>query len=253
MSKLFLVQMFTNLFLLLHLSTAYAESIATPALKPTGVSLDWYQHELDLDVTGFDTALPGMTPEIAALVKNQLAATSDLELINVRLDYQIRPYLNVYGAIGKVSDETNVNFSALAQGVSDLTINNRGTAYTAGAHLSKTYGQWKPAIHYTHSRLRLDDNSEDITINALIPSIGRQTDYGVFSASFIYQAVEATYAGTIAAPVLGEVPVTVTTENHDKVQIAAGWHKQLAKDFFIKADVGLNGQKQFQLQLNKRF
>lgn len=253
MRKLFLVKTFTSLFLLCNLSNAAAETTTFPEMKPTGVSVEWYQHELDLKVTDFQTALPGITPEVVNSVKNQLAATSNLELINVRLDHQIHPYINVYGAVGKVNDKTDVNFSVLGPGLSDMTIDSSGTAYTIGTHLSRTYGRWKPAIHYFHSRLRLDENSEDVKINALIPSIGLQTDYGVFSGSLIYQAIEATHSGTIAAPVLGDVPVTVITENNDKIQIAAGWHKQLASDWFIKADVGLNGQKQLQLQLNKRF
>ncbi|QLQ31450.1 MAG: hypothetical protein HZT40_07355 [Candidatus Thiothrix singaporensis] len=80
-----------------------------------------------------------------------------------------------------------------------------------------------------------------------------QTGYGVFNASLVYQAVKATYSGTVSAPFIGEVPVTVDTENKDDLQVMAGWYGQLGKDLYLNTNVGLNGQRQFQLQLNKRF
>lgn len=253
MREPFLVQGLASLFLLPYFSTACAETDPRLDLKPTGVSVEWYQHKLDLNVTDVKTNLPGITSAMVDSVKGQLNTTDDVKLANVRLDYQLRPYLNVYGSIGKITDDTQVDFSKLGLGVSDLTVDSKGNAYTVGAILVGKYDRLLPSLQLMHSRIDLEGDGDDVQVNALIPAVGVQTGYGVFNASLVYQAVKATYSGTVSAPFIGEVPVTVDTENKDDLQVMAGWYGQLGKDLYLNTNVGLNGQRQFQLQLNKRF
>ncbi|WMP19431.1 hypothetical protein [Thiothrix lacustris] len=251
MRKSCLAQGLTSL--LPFVSVAFAEPYPSLDLKPTGVSLEWYQHELDLKVTGLDVSLPGVSSGLVDSVKDQLDTQSDAEIINLRLDRQLSPNLNIFAAIGKVTDTTRVGFSSLAQGVSDLVVANKGVAYSAGATLTGEYGKLLPALHYTHSRIDFDDSAEEVVVNVLTPSVGIQTHAGVLSGSLVYQAVEATYSGTIDAPFVGNVPVSVNTKNKDTLQVLAGIDTRLANDLYLSAKAGLNGQKQFQLQLNRRF
>lgn len=253
MREPFLVQGLTSLCFLSCLSVASADTETFTDLKPTGVSVEWYQHELDLKVTDIKTSLPGITSAMVDSVKGSLDTTDNVKLVNIRLDYQLRPYLNVYGSIGKITDNTSVDFSKLGLGISDLVVDSKGTAYTAGAILVGKYGKLIPALQYIHSNIDLEGNASDITLDALIPSLGVQTNYGVFDASLVYQALEAEYSGTVSAPFVGEVPLTVNAENKDNLQVMAGWHTQLAKDLYLHTNVGLNGHQQFQLMLNKRF
>lgn len=240
--------------LALSLTSAHAaEVLAYPESSPVGVSLEWYQHEMDLEVLGIQTSLPGVSDEAINSLKGQLDTKNKLSLLNLRLDYQIRPYLNTYGSIGKVTDKTEMDFSSVIPGVSPMVVDDKGTVYTIGARLHGTHGQWLTAINLAHSRLYQDKNSEEVTINSIVPSIGMQTDYGVISGSLLYQDVDASYSGAIAVPFVGDIPVTIHTENEDKLQIMAGWQVPLAKNYFLDANIGLNGKKQFLLQLNKRF
>ena len=197
--------------------------------------------------------MPGVSEAVLDSMAAQLKTRNNLELVNLRLDYQTLPWLNVYGSVGKITDETEVDFSATLPGVSRMNVDNGGTAYTIGARTNHKFGHLLTSINMAHSRLDLDNNSETVTVTSLVPSIGLQTDYGNFSGSLVYQAVEASYSGSINAPIVGEIPVTVQTENKDEFQIMAGWQLPLANDFYINADLGLNGEKQFLLQLNKRF
>lgn len=253
MRESFLVQGLASLCLLSCFSAVSAETETFTDLKPTGISLEWYQHELDLKVTDIKTNLPGITSAMVDSVKGNLDTTDNVKLVNVRLDYQLRPYLNVYGAIGKITDNTRVDFSRLGLGVSDLVVDSKGTAYTAGAILVGKRGKWLPALQYIHSNIDLEGNASDITLDALIPSLGVQTKYGVFDASLVYQALKADYSGTVSAPFVGEVPLTVSAENKNDLQVMAGWHTQVAKDLYLHTNVGLNGHQQFQFMLNKRF
>ncbi len=231
-------------------------SIAADAyfdMKPTGVSLEWYQHQLDMDITQITTSLPGVPAAILDTVAAQTKARNDTDLINLRLDYQLRPYLNIFGAIGKVTDKATIGFSALAPGVPDMVTDNKGIAYSVGAVWSQQYDQLLASVNYVHSRLDLEDNSKAVVLNAAVPSLGLITDWGIVSASLVYQDIQAAYGGSVVVPTVGSVPVTVETENKDKLQVMAGYRARLAPDLFLQTDVGLNGQRQFRLQLTQRF
>ena len=252
MTKFYPIKGLISLLLIPFAPTVGAELYLSPDSKPNGIGLEWYQHELDMKVTGLDISLPGLPAGLADSVKGQLKAKSEAEIINLRLDRQIRPNLNVFGAIGKVTDTTTVNFDSLATGLSDLVVDNKGTAYSAGATLTGHYGELLPSLHYTHSRIHFDNN-EKVVVNMLIPSVGVPTRMGVLSGSLVYQAMEANYAGTVNAPFIGDVPVSVNTKNNDSFQVMAGLNTKLADNLYLNANAGLNGQKQFQIQVNQRF
>ncbi|MGB1256680.1 MAG: hypothetical protein ACPG51_12515 [Thiolinea sp.] len=229
------------------------EIMPYPEAKPIGVSLEWYQHELDMEVLEIQANIPGINNAMLDSMAGQLTSQNNLELINLRLDYQALPWLTVYGSVGKITDQAEVNFSAVLPGVSNMNVENNGTAYSLGARTNHQFGQWLTSVNVAHSRLDLDNNSETVSVTSLVPSIGLKTDYGNISGSLVYQAVKASYSGTATVPLIGEIPVTVEAENKDAFQIMAGWQLPLANDYYINADIGLNGEKQFLLQLNKRF
>lgn len=257
MSKIIQAKMAGFLLLLLNSNSIVADSngvdFKSTELKPFGISLEWNQYELDLDVLEIRTSLPGVTQEQLDAAKGQLNARSSSKTVNVRLDYQVNPNFNIYGALGQVTDTTNVNFSAVVPGTSNLISDHDGNVYTVGAILSGKHGKWLPSLNFTHSQVDLDNNNERAKINTFAPSLGRITNYGLFSASFLYQSIEADYSATTSVPVLGDVPVNVKTENQDKWRMMAGWAAPIAKDLFINVNVGLNDDKQFHVQLNKRF
>jgi len=230
---------------------------ASPKIKPTGLSLEWYQQSLDLDVTKVDASIPGVPASTLEAAKQQLSTHNTVKVLNLKLDYQLHPYLNVFAAIGQVSNVTQVDFSKLNYGLSNFVQDNSGQTYTVGATAVGQYGAWRPALHYAYSHLKLNGQDDDVVVHAVVPSIGRQTPYGEISASFLYQDIDATYSGTInaTAPVVGEVsvPVHITTKNSNELHVMAGWQRKIGNDLYLKTSIGLNQHKQFQLQLNQRF
>lgn len=237
----------------LSLTLISTSSTAADSLKSTGLTLEWYQQALDLDVLKLEIPNLGLPDSALNSVRKQLKTTDTLKILNVRLDYQLHPYMNLFGGVGKVTDVARVDFSGLGNNLSDLVIDNRGYALSLGATFSRKYGPWRPTLHFVHSRLRHEGSQEDIIIDGLVPTLGLETRYGEFSTSLVYQAVEATFAGTVTAPIIGDVPVKVLAENKNELLFMAGWNKQIAKDTYLKASIGLNNNQQFQLQLNQRF
>lgn len=242
---------------LLSFITVLASMSATanplPDFKPNGIGLEWYQHELDLDITHINTTLPGISAQQLEAAKGQLETLNTIKMVSLRLDRQIRPYLNISGSIGKVTDTTDIKFSRLSPLFSDMSVDNKGNIYSVGVTLKRHQGQLITSLEYIHSRIHLDNNSEEIVINTVIPTLGYQTDLGIFSASLAYQGFEAVYSGVVSAPIVGDVPVSVTAENSRNFQLLAKYDTQLRKDLSVSSYIGLNGQKQFYLRLNKRF
>jgi hypothetical protein len=246
------IYLFLLVFFVLSISFS-TEARSLPEFKPNGISLEWYQHELDLGITQVNTPLLSISAQQLETIKRRLKTLNEIEVVSVRLDRQLRPYLNIFGSIGKVTDVTTVDFSRLNSLFSDLVVDNNGTAYTMGATLKRHHGHWLTSIQYIHSRIHRDNNSEEIVVNTVVPTLGYQTHLGTFSTSLAYQGFKAVYSGIVTVPIVGDVPVEVTTENSDHLQLLAGYHTQIVKDLYINMNVGLNGQKQIHLQLNKRF
>jgi hypothetical protein len=222
-------------------------------LKPMRIRLEVYQHELDFNVTNINASVPGVSSALLNSLNKQLKTRNNVTLYNLRLDRQIRPFLNVYGSIGKVSDTTKVSFSGLNLGISDMIVRNKGTAYTLGAVFSRKRGKWINSLEIVHSRIHLDGNKQEVLVNTAVPTLGLITKYGVFNLGLAYQAIKAEYDDTVNAPIVGVVPVKVSTENNDTFQVLAGFDMRLTKNTYINTKVGLNGQKQLLLQLIKRF
>lgn len=224
-----------------------------PVLKKTGVSIDLYHQTLDLKVTDIKANIPGISPELLDTFKPQLNTNNSLDVYGLRLDYQLTPFMNIFGSLGKVEENTSVDFSTINAALSDLIIEQKGTVYSVGGAYTKHFDPLFASVSVIHSRIDLDDNPHYIKVSGLIPTVGMKTRLGILTGSLLYQEVDAVFSGEITAPFVGAVPVEVSATNDNDVQVLAGLRTRLARDFYLNASAGLNGQEHYQIQLNKRF
>lgn len=232
---------------------SYAEINAAPQEKNTHLGIEYYSHKLDLKVSELQTSLSGATDSLLTSVKKRVNTNNHVKITQLRLDHQLTPYLKLYGALGKVTDTTRVNFSQLGIKVSDMVISDKGTAYSLGAKLQKHTGKWVTSVDYIHSRIHMDNNREEVIINSAVPSIGRVNKQQLYTLSLAYQGIKAAYSGIVSAPLVGDIPVTVNTQNKDEFQVLAGFKTTLGKDSHIRVDLGLNGQQQVRVFMSKAF
>lgn len=237
---------------LFAMGTAQAAS-DLPRLKKIGISVDLYQQKLDLKVTDVKANIPGITPELLDTFKPQLNTSNSIEVYGLRLDYQLTPTFNVFGSLGKVEEKTAVGFSNANAMLSDLALEKKGMVYSVGATYTKRFDSLFASLSAIHSRIDLDDNPHDIKVSGLIPTLGVNTRIFELTGSLLYQEVNAVFSGEITAPIIGAVPVEVSAENDNDVQVLAGLRTRLAQDFYLNLSAGLNGQEHYQVQLNKRF
>ncbi len=224
-----------------------------PTLKPTGISIDFYRQTLDLNVDNIEANIPGVTSEMLDIFKPQLKTTNDIDVYGLRLDYQLTPSFNIFGSLGKVKEQTTVEFSDINPALSDLSLDKQGYVYSVGAIYSKNFDPMVASVTVMHAVIDIDDNPHDITVSGLIPSVGINTPIGQLTGSLLYQEVDAVFAGEITAPFVGAVPVEVSASNDNDIQLLLGLRTQLARNLYLNASAGINGQAHYQAQLNKRF
>lgn len=221
--------------------------------KPRGVSLELLTQERELDIQELNIAVPGLDSAAASFIKNQTGATDKTQAANLRVDYQVRPYLNVFGSAGSLNDNVKVDFSSLGLGLPNLDVETHGVLYGAGFTLMGRDENLLGALTYVHHVADLDDSGRKMSADTLMPTLGIQTKAGVLSASLDWQNVDDNYAGTVSLPGIGAVPVEVSTKNHDAFAYSVGLHTRLAKDLYLSADAGLGNRQHAMLMLNQRF
>lgn len=254
MNKYLLAKSISIAFIIISaIQTSQASDGNPHVLKKTGISVDLYRQTLDLKVTDIKANVPGVTPELLNTFKPQLNTSNSIDVYGLRLDYQLTPSFNIFGSLGKVEENTTVNFSNINAALSDLVIEQKGTVYSVGGVYTKNFDPLFASVRVVHSRINLDDNPHDIKVSGLIPTVGIKTRIGILTGSLLYQEVDAVFAGEITAPFVGAVPVEVSATNDNDIQVMAGLRTRLARDFYLNASAGLNGQEHYQIQLNKRF
>lgn len=224
-----------------------------PKLKPTGISLDIYSQEIDLKVTDIEASIPGMSTEAVAALKSQVSTKNTIDVYGLGLDYQVTPSLNIFGSLGKARQKTDVSFSDANPILSDLSLDDKGIVYTVGGTYHKRFNSIFASVSLLHNRIDLDDNPHDIKVTSIAPAIGVKTPIGILSGSVLYQEIDAKFSGEITIPGLGSIPAEVSAVNKDGAQLLAGLHTQLARDLYLSANVNLNKNERFQVQVNKRF
>lgn len=243
----------SSIIFLSALQTSQAADDNPHVLKKTGISLDLYRQELDLKVSDIKASIPGVSSEQLNSFKSQLNTKNNIDVYGLRLDYQLTPSFNIFGALGKVEESTTVDFSKINPALSNLAIDQKGTVYSVGGVYVKDFDPVLVSVSAVHSRINLDDNPHDIKVSGIIPSLGIKTRIGIVTGSLLYQEIDAVFAGEITAPFVGAVPVEVSATNDNDIQVLAGLRTRLARDFYLNASAGLNGQEHYQIQLNKRF
>lgn len=243
----------STILLLPLIQPVFAGDVPDLMLKPHGISLELVTQERDLDITDLQLGIPGLDSPTIAFIKNQAEATDQAKAANLRIDYQMKPYLNVFGSAGALQDEVKINFSKLGAGLADMNVASNGMLYGAGFTLMGHDGNLLGTLTYVHHIADMGGSERKVSANTVIPMLGVQTEVGVFSASLDWQDVDDNYSGKITVPGIGDVPVEVSAKNRDELAYSMGFHTQLAKNLYMSADVGFDDRKHALLMVNQRF
>ena len=223
--------------------------------KATGLGLSVYSQKQDYKVTELSFDNPALAPFAAA--KDRVVVKSDIEAVTLKLDHQVRPYLNVFGSVVKSRGDALVKLSSIPtpSGVPlpDMVLDASGTIFHLGGTAIVRRNDYFLSLSYMRSLSKLKSGSEDGKANTWAPSIGKKTKLGIFSLGAIYQEAEGGLEGSFNLQQIGQVQVSANAENTHKLSYNAGYIAPVAKDIFVRANVQFGDRQGFNLEINKRF
>jgi hypothetical protein len=223
--------------------------------KANGVALSMYSQKQDYKLTELSFDSPALAPFVNA--KDKVVVESDITAVTLKLDRQVKPYLNVFGSVVKTRGDALVKFSNIPtpSGVplEDMVLDADGMIYHLGATAIARRNDYFLSLTYIRSLSKLNTGTEDGKANTWAPSIGKKTKIGAFSLGVIYQEAEGGLNGYLNLPPLGQVKVDAQAENTHKLSYNAGYITAIAKDIFVRANVEFGDRQGINLEINKRF
>jgi hypothetical protein len=223
-------------------------------LKNKGVSLTFQtqQQAFKLNTLSFDR--PALFP--LAQAKDLIVVDREVETKGVKLDYQIRPYLNTFGSVDQSRGTALIKLSQLpgrTTPLPDLKINADGTTYSVGATLLARKQDYFAALTYIHSLTDVESSSQTNPSYVVMPTLGKKTPVGAFTVGLRYQHAESSYQGTVNLPALGQVNTSLSSENANKLSYVAGFHKELGRDFYLRSHLEFGDREGGRLEIGRRF
>lgn len=219
--------------------------------KKSGISLNLETRQQDYNLTSLSFSHPALTPLVN--VKNQIAASSDVQSASIKLDHWLTPAINLFGSVGKVTGEGTAKLPALpGLSLPDVRIDADGMTYSLGGTVVARKDQHFSAITYTLTRYKADAFDETNTFHTLTPMLGTATRLGVVSLALRYQQGDGKYLGKSTSP-FGEVITDIGLENKHATSWLAGYNTKLGNALYLRASAELGNRQGLRLELNQRF
>lgn len=225
---------------------------AEPALpRPFGVGITLYGQSQDYDLERLRFNLPGVVVDTNAIsIDNQLAEQ------NLKLDYWVLPFLNVFAIAGRLDGQTDVDFSdvVLPVPLSKVSIHYDGEVYGGGITLAIGGERWFGSLTgiYTDTNVTGDFDSQ-VTALVVTPKVGLHGDRGAFWVGAMYQQAEEEHAGTITLPLVGPVGFDVKLAEEDSVNLLFGMAAGLTEHLHLELEGGTMGRLSGSVGLTWRF
>jgi hypothetical protein len=203
---------------------------------PFGIGVTYYYQKQDYELASLDV---GPIPLPPGLIDN-VDVTNDIQEINLKADLWLLPFLNVFGIIGDVNGETNVD---LGPALGTLNVDYDGLVYGGGFTAAMGVKQFFTSLttHFMLTDLRGDRSSVQAWL--LTPKAGFVFERGAIWSGAMYQRADEEHIGTIEIPYFGEVGYEVVLQEKNPWNVLVGGQFELATHFVLEAEGGLGNRK----------
>jgi len=220
--------------------------------RPVGIGLTLYDQSQDYDVTALSFNVPGISIDPGS----DLEIDNKLQEVNLKIDYWLLPYLNVFGLIGNLDGKTKVDLSRadLPIPLSRLTIDYDGEVYGGGVTLSAGSDHFFGSLTGIYTETDLSGEF-DSSVEALVitPKVGLYGRRGAFWIGAMYQDASESHAGTVGVPFIGAVDFAVELEEQDAWNFLVGMSGALSEHWFLELEGGVAGRLTSSISITYRF
>ncbi len=200
--------------LVLASATAGAEdpSTSTGGMQlpsPLGIGLTLYSQNQNYRLESLTLGLPGIDPSVT----EGLPVVNRTNSYHLKLDYWVKPYLDLYVIGGRLETTTTVSLKNIDIGLpfalGDLVIDNDGWVYGGGLTFAVGGPGWfgSATVTYTKANLAVTDGSVQAWV--FTPKLGLTVHGGAVWVGAMYQDAQEKHKGRYTIPYVGEVPFDV--------------------------------------------
>lgn len=242
----------------------YAES-ALPFMKdmagerelplPWGIDFDFFTMDQDYDVGKLVLDIPGVViPD-----SSQIDVNNKVQHMDIKLDVWLLPFLNVFGILGHVQNDTVVDLSrapitGLPFPITQLPFDSDGTVLGGGFTLAYGGDRWFTSVTTTYTDTDLggsfDSSVESLTIQ---PRVGLLRGNWVAWVGGMYLDTEETHSGTESIPGLGEFGFDVVLNTKDDWNAAVGVAHHFSPKANLSFELGMGDRTHTLFNFNYRF
>ncbi len=225
---------------------------ASPELpRPFGVGITLYGQSQEYSIERLSFNAPGLVVDPGALeIDNQIQEA------NLKLDYWVAPFLNVFGIVGQLDGKTRVDLTgaALPIPLTHLIIDYDGEVYGGGLTAAVGGARWFGSLTaiYTDTSLSGDFESS-VTALVLSPKIGLHGDRGAAWVGAMYQDAQEEHAGRITVPFVGTTDFAVELASKDEINLVVGMSAGLTEHWHLELEGGTVGRLSGSVGMTYRF
>ena len=224
---------------------------------PWGVGVDVFTMKQDYQLKKLEFDLPGVAP----IDPEDVDVTNEINHIDVKLDVWLTPFLNVFGLVGHMSADTNVDLGGVALPglpitLGTLPVDYDGTVYGGGVNLLYATERWFVAWNNTWTDADISgDFDSSVTSFISQPRIGLIRGSWMGYVGGMYLDTEETHKGNLdlGIPGLGAIPFSVELDNMDEWNYAVGVAYVFSPKAHLSLEIGFGDRDHTLFNYTYRF
>ncbi len=218
---------------------------------PLGIGITFYGQSQDYKLAQLSFSVPGFSVD-----PSSLAIANRLSEANVKIDYWVLPFLNVFGLAGQLDGKTTVDFrrAQLPIQLDNLVIDYDGNVFGGGITLAAGNQRWFGSLTAIYTKTDLSGDF-DSKVKALViaPKFGLHDGRGALWVGAMYQDAQEDHSGRITLPIVGGTDFAVRLNEKDSVNLQVGMSVALTEHWFLEVEGGTLGRESGSMAITYRF
>ena len=229
------------------LAKSIVDEAALP--RPLGIGINYHGQDQGYDLKSLEFSIQMPVPD-------DVTVENEVHEYNLKVDLWVLPFLNVFGLIGSVDSETEVD---LGETMGQINIESSGTVYGGGGTLAMGVNRFFGSVTGTYTGTSLEESSSSMTTLVLTPKLGVTFDDVLFTNSVsvwggaMYQKTDESHQGNIEIEGMGPVDYDVELEADAPWNYLAGLSTGIMDHWNLEFEGGFGDRTHATGQLVYRF
>ncbi|MBT7702173.1 MAG: hypothetical protein HN700_17930, partial [Verrucomicrobia bacterium] len=201
---------------------------------PFGIGVNIYHQDQGYDLTSLKVDV--LEGDLAAL--ENIEIDNDVTEVNLKLDWWALPFLDLFGIVGFVDGQTDVDNDI----IKNLSVDYEGVVYGGGVTLVGGWESFFISLTAAIMETELDTSTSSVKAFIVSPKVGVVTRYGALWGGAMYQETDEHHEGVIDVPIFGRVEYDVEFEQKESWNGSAGYTTGVGEHWQIDLEAGFGNR-----------